>query len=126
MSYVFNQNGKVQEEALAGSNSDVMKATLRRLRYFKMTLPLLPVLQKSLPLPLSFCYIQWKTITNSSVGEGVTFKLIGFFFSIKVFCHRHCRLTGQQGKGGDHLLFHSTTSTRSRTLRHLFATLHVR
>ena len=80
MSYVFNQNGKVQEEALAGSNSDVMKAALRRLRYFKMTLPLLPVLQKSLPFPLSFCYIQWKTITNSSVGEGVTFKLIGFFF----------------------------------------------
>ena len=29
-------------------------------------------------------------------------------------------------KGGDHLLFHSTTSTRSRTFRHLFATLHVR
>ena len=27
---------------------------------------------------------------------------------------------------GDHLLFHSTISTRSRTLRHLFATLHVR
>ena len=36
------------------------------------------------------------------------------------------RLTGQQGKGGDLLLFHSTTSTRSRTFRHLFATLHVR
>ena len=33
---------------------------------------------------------------------------------------------GQQGKGGDYLLFHSTTSTYSRTLRHLFATLHVR
>ena len=31
-----------------------------------------------------------------------------------------------QGKGRDHLLFHSTTSTRSRTLRNLFATLHVR
>ena len=30
------------------------------------------------------------------------------------------------GREGDHLLFHSTTSTRSRTLRHLFATLHVR
>ena len=49
-----------------------------------------------------------------------------FFFSIKNFCRRHCRFTGQQGKGGDHLLFYSTTSTRSRTLRHLFATLHVR
>ena len=30
------------------------------------------------------------------------------------------------GKGGDHRLFHSTTSTRSRIYRHLFATLHVR
>ena len=49
-----------------------------------------------------------------------------FFFSIRVFFHGHWRLTGQQGKGGDHLLFHSTTSTRSRTFRHLFATLHVR
>ena len=29
-------------------------------------------------------------------------------------------------EGGDHLLFHSTTSTRSRTFRYLFATLHVR
>ena len=33
---------------------------------------------------------------------------------------------GQQLEGGDHLLFHSTLSTRSRTFRHLFATLHVR
>ena len=30
------------------------------------------------------------------------------------------------GKGRDHRLFHSTTSTHSWTLRHLFATLHVR
>ena len=49
----------------------------------------------------------------------------GFFF-YQGFLHRHWRFTGQQGKGGDHLLFHSITSTRSRTLRHLFATLHVR
>ena len=49
-----------------------------------------------------------------------------FFFSIRVFFHRHLQLTGQQGKGGDHLLFHSTISTCSRTFRHLFATLHVR
>ena len=48
------------------------------------------------------------------------------FFSISVFFHGHWQLTRQQGKGGDHLLFHSTTSTRSRTFRHLFATLHVR
>ena len=49
-----------------------------------------------------------------------------FFFSIRVFFHGHWRLIGHQGKGGDHFLFHSTTSTRSRTFRHLFATLHVR
>ena len=50
-------------------------------------------------------------------------------FSIRVFfgsLHRHWRLTGQQRRGGDHLLFHSTTSTYSQTFRHLFATLHVR
>ena len=47
-------------------------------------------------------------------------------FFYQVFFHRHWRFTGQQGKGGDHLLFHTTTSTRSRTLRHLFAILHVR
>ena len=49
-----------------------------------------------------------------------------FFFSIRIFFHGHWRLTGEQGKGREHLLFHSTTSTRSRTFRHLFATLHVR
>ena len=30
------------------------------------------------------------------------------------------------GNAGDHLLFHSTTSTPLQTFRHLFATLHVR
>ena len=46
---------------------------------------------------------------------------IFFFFSIRVFFHRHWQLTGQQGKGGDFSFFHSTTSTRSRTFRHLCA-----
>ena len=54
-----------------------------------------------------------------------------YFFAFLLFFYRdlfrrHWRFTGQQGNGGDHFLFHSTTSTRSRTLRHLFATLHVR
>ena len=49
-----------------------------------------------------------------------------FFFSIRIFFHIPWRFTGQQGKGGDHFLFHSTTYTRSRTFRHLFTTLHVR
>ena len=31
-----------------------------------------------------------------------------------------------KGEGMDHRLFHSATSTRSRTFRHLIATLHVR
>ena len=51
---------------------------------------------------------------------------IFFFLSIRVFYHGHWQLTRQQGKGRDQFLFHSTTSTRSQTFRHLFATLHVR
>ena len=56
----------------------------------------------------------------------VFFFLLLFSFSIRVFFHRHWQFTGQLGKGGNYVLFHLTTSTRSRTLRHLFATLHVR
>ena len=48
------------------------------------------------------------------------------FFSARNFFHGHWQLTGQQEKGGEILLFHSTTFTRSRTFRHSFATLHVR
>ena len=48
------------------------------------------------------------------------------FFSIRAFFHGHWQHTGQQGKGGDHLLFHSSTFTRSWTFRHLFVTVHVR
>ena len=51
---------------------------------------------------------------------------VTIFFSIRNFFHGNWQLTGQLGKGEDHLLFHSTTSTRSQTFRHLFATLHVR
>ena len=47
------------------------------------------------------------------------------FFSIRVFFHRHWRFTGQHGRGGDHRLFQYTTSTRSWTLRHLFATFYM-
>ena len=47
-------------------------------------------------------------------------------FSQIIFFHGYWRLTGQQRNGGDHLLFHSTTSIHSQTIRHLFATLHVR
>ena len=58
MNYVLNQNGKVLEETQAGFLSDDVKATLRRLHCFKVTFPLLQVLQKSLPIPLSLCYTQ--------------------------------------------------------------------
>ena len=54
------------------------------------------------------------------------FFVLSIFFSIRIFFHGHRRLTGQQEKGADHLLFHLTTSTRWRTFRHLFTTLHVR
>ena len=58
----------------------------------------------------------WKV----SVGDNYEIEIIHiFFFSIRIFFHGHWRLTGQQGKGGDYLLFHATTSTRSRTFRHL-------
>ena len=59
-------------------------------------------------------------------GKRLSGVLIKDFFSIRVFFYGHWRLTGQHGKGGDHFLFHSTTSTRSQTFNHLFATLHVR
>ena len=52
MNYIPNQNGKVLLETLAASNSDAVRATLKRLRHFKMTLPL-QVLQKPLPF---FCH----------------------------------------------------------------------
>ena len=66
----------------------------------------------------------WKSLNQA----GVNFCLITlfFFFFYQGFLHGHWRFTRKQGKRGIHLLFHSTTSTRSRTLRHLFATLHVR
>ena len=49
-----------------------------------------------------------------------------FLFSVRALFHEHWQLTGQQGKGGDLFLLHSTTSTHSRTFRHLCTTLHVR
>ena len=58
MNYVPNQNVKVLEEILACFNSDHVKTTLKRLRYFKMALPLLQVLQKSRPIPLLLSYTQ--------------------------------------------------------------------
>ena len=61
------QNGKVLEETLAGFNSDAVKTPLRRLSYFKMTLPLLQVLQKFLPIPVTLSHTI-ESITSGSVG----------------------------------------------------------
>ena len=44
---------KFWKKKRAGFNSDGVKTTLKRLPYSKMTLTLLQVLQKSLPIPLS-------------------------------------------------------------------------
>ena len=48
------------------------------------------------------------------------------FFSIRVFVTDTDDSQDSRGRRWDHLLFHSTISTRSWTLRHLLATLHVR
>ena len=67
------------------------------------------------------CYIGNENLENKYFKD----KKHCFFF-YQGFFHRHWRLTGQKGKAGVQLLFHSTTCTRSRTFRHLFSTLHVR
>ena len=59
--------GKFWKKNLAGFNSDHVKTTLRHLCCFKMTLPLLKVLQKSRPIPLSLCY-SIEGIINVSEG----------------------------------------------------------
>ena len=48
------------------------------------------------------------------------------FFFYQGFLSRTLTTHKRVGEGADHLLFHSTTSTRSQTFRYLFATLHVR
>ena len=59
MNNVQNQNEKVLEEMLTGSNSDAVKTTLRGLHNFEqMTLLLLQVLGKLLTIPLSLCHLE--------------------------------------------------------------------
>ena len=52
-------------------------------------------------------------------------KIESFFF-YQGFLSRTLTTRWTAGKGGDHFLLNSTTSTCSQTFRHLFATLHVR
>ena len=58
MNYVPNKNRKDFKVKQASFNSDYVKKALRRLRYFKMTLPLLKVLQKSLLISLALFQTQ--------------------------------------------------------------------
>ena len=65
-----------------------------------------------------------ESFPNCTVA-GKTFS--SFFYILSGFSFGHRRFTGQQEKGCMWpSLFLSTTSTRSRTFIHLFATLHVR
>ena len=52
MNYIPTQNGTFLGETLAGSNTDAVEATLKCVHYFRMTVSLLLVAQKSLPIPL--------------------------------------------------------------------------
>ena len=49
-------------------------------------------------------------------------KVTHCFFYQGFFFHGHWTTHRTKGEGGNHFLFHCTTSTRSRTFRHLFAT----
>ena len=58
-----------------------------------------------------FCLNHYSTKSVSNLWFFEVFLRQGDnFFFIRVFSHGYWRLTGQQGKGGDHHLFHSTTS----------------
>ena len=64
MNYNPNQNGKVLEERLAGFNLGDVKITLRRLCCFKMIFPLLQIIQKSHPIPVTLLHTtesRWST-----------------------------------------------------------------
>ena len=61
------------------------------------------------------------TLNNSNFTVPIFFFNQGFL-SQTLTSHR----TTVEGRGPSFLLFYSTTSARSRTLRHLFATMHVR
>ena len=62
MNNFLNQNGKMLEEKLVVSDSAAVKISLRGLYNFKMTLPLLQVLEKPLAIPLSLFYMQQRVL----------------------------------------------------------------
>ena len=69
------------------------------------------------------CSQEVNTVTLFEKTERARTANISFF--IRVFFQWHWQFTGQQGKGRNHPLFLSTTSTRWQTFRHLSATLHL-
>ena len=72
------------------------------------------------------CYCYFLLFVKIQITYGINYQQSLDFFSIRAFFNGYWRYAGQQRNGGDLLLFYSTTSTLSRTFRHLFATLHVR
>ena len=60
--YVPNQNGNAQEETAGRLKFRCCENNIETVCYFKMTLPLFEVLQKSLPIPLSLCHIQQRVL----------------------------------------------------------------
>ena len=79
INYVPNQNGKVLEETLAGFNLDVVKATLRHLRYFKMALPPPKFFKISFHFSVTLPHAT-ESITNGSLGQGITLSLVDCYF----------------------------------------------
>ena len=76
INYAPNQNGKVLEETPADFNLDAVKATLRHLplpppKFFKI------FFHSSVTLPHST-----ESITNGSLGQGVTLSLVGCYFRV--------------------------------------------
>ena len=80
MNNVQNQNGKVLEEMLAGSNSDATKTTLRGLRSFQNSFAPFASSWKASRHSFDTLSLVVERITNGLVGLGVTFTLVGCRF----------------------------------------------
>ena len=75
-----NQNWKVLEEMLVGSNSDAIKTTLRGLRSFQNSFPPFASSWKASRHSFVTLSLVVDRITNGLVGLGVTFTLIACRF----------------------------------------------
>ena len=65
-------------------------------------------------------------MTDRQIPPNIFYLRLSYFFIYQGFLSRKLTTRRTAGEEGNHLLFHSTTSTCLRTFRHLFATLHVR